>query len=98
MAPHGPSAQGATARHALSPGSAIDPGAHGASGKTATQPPASSGAKPSAQASGGTPTGAQVPSGARTSSAPQPGGSSGGSCPSSAGSSPPQLAGSSRKD
>jgi hypothetical protein len=49
-------------RQAVSPGTAIVPGAQASAGKMGSQAP-STGVKPSAQASAGVPTVAQVPSG-----------------------------------
>src|SRR5262245_20797516 len=62
MSPHVPGAQGAISRHTVSPGTAMSPGGHGASGKMRSQPRSPSCTKPSPQPSGGTPAGMHTPS------------------------------------
>src|SRR5262245_57748827 len=62
MSPHVPDAQGAISRHTFSPGTAMNPGGHGASGKMGSQPRSPSCTKPTPQASGGTPAGMHMPS------------------------------------
>src|SRR5262245_21080073 len=57
MSPHFPAGHAITGRHALSPGSASCPGAHGASGNTGSQLTSPSWTKPGAHISGAMPAG-----------------------------------------
>src|SRR5688572_19723 len=62
IVPQVPSPHGATSRHAVSPGTAIDPNGQGSGGRIGSQPASPSWTKPSPQPSSGTPAGRHVSS------------------------------------